>query len=47
METAAWGTYNPSGDKRSLVGKIACVVLFSFGVVSKEGLAGLQAVCID
>ena len=47
METDAWGTCNPSGDRCALVGKIACVILFSFGMVSMEGFSGLQAVCID
>lgn len=47
METDAWGTCNPSGDQCALVGKIPCVILFSLGMMSIEGFAGLRAVCID
>lgn len=41
------GHLNPSGDQRALAGKIACVMLFSFSLISMEGFAGLRAVCVD
>ena len=47
METDARSTCNPRGDRCAHVGKIACVILLSLGMVSVEDFPGLQAVCID